>query len=266
MPRTRRSARLLATLCIDIGGSHVKAAVVDDNGRMVSERVQLPTPNPALPSHLMHAIASLAASLRKYERISVGFPGVVRDGRVLTAPNLGTRAWHGFDLSGQLSALLGRPSRVLNDAEVQGLDVIAGNGLECVLTLGTGVGSALFRDGMLMPHLELGQHPVWKKRTYDQYLGHAALIAKGQRKWNQRLEKALGFVATLTNYDILYLGGGNAAKVTLALPDRIKLVSNEHGITGGALLWSPRFDAIFAPRDHRGRRSADDSKERDGAT
>ena len=248
------------TLCIDIGGSHVKAGVVDGDGGMASERVVIETPRPATPPRLISGIVGLARTLPRFARISAGFPGVVRDGRVLTAPNLGGEIWHGFDLAHALAAALKRPARVLNDAEVQGLDVIGGSGLECVLTLGTGVGSALFRDGLLMPHLELGQHPVWKKKTYDEYLGHGAYLAKGQKRWNRRLDRALHFVATLLNYDRLYLGGGNAVKVTLVLPERIKVVSNRHGITGGVRLWEGRLDPFFASSgqsgDHQERKSA----------
>jgi polyphosphate glucokinase len=234
------------TLCIDIGGSHIKGSVVDRGGKLACEEVEMVTPRPAPPARVIAAIAAIAARLPAYERISAGFPGVVRCGRVLTAPNLGTDLWHGFDLAGRLADKLKKPARVLNDAEVQGLGVISGDGLEFVVTLGTGFGSALFRNGQLMPHLELGQHPVWKRKTYDQYLGHAALTAKGPRKWNLRLERALGFLATLLDYDRLYLGGGNARKVTLRLPANAQLVANEAGITGGIRLWDSAFDKIFA--------------------
>jgi polyphosphate glucokinase len=234
------------TLCIDIGGSHVKASVVDSAGRMVGERGEIATPKPASPRRLIAAIEAAAAGLPAYDRISAGFPGVIRHGHVLTAPNLGTKLWHGFDLAGTLAATLKKPARLLNDAEVAGLGVISGAGLECVVTLGTGFGSALFRDGEVMPHLELGQHPVWDGKTYDQYLGQAALEAKGGRKWNARLARALGFVETLFNFDRLYIGGGNARKVTLRLPRNVKLVANDAGITGGVHLWDRNLDAVFA--------------------
>jgi polyphosphate glucokinase len=232
--------------CIDIGGSHIKASVVDRHGEMTCDPDELPTPRPATPAHVMETIATLARGLPPYRRVSIGFPGVVRHGHVLTAPNLGTRAWRGFDLAGHAEKLLRRPVRVLNDAEVQGLGVISGKGLECVLTLGTGFGSALFLDGSLMPHLELGQHPVHKQMTYDEYLGHAALLAKGAKRWNRRLERAMGCVATLLNYDNLYIGGGNARKVTLALPPNVKRVTNQAGMTGGVRLWDRQLDALFA--------------------
>lgn len=241
------------TLCVDVGGSHIKASVVDRTGAMVCEEVEVATPNPASPANVIASIAALAAQLPAYERISTGFPGVVRGGRILTAPNLDTKRWHGFDLTGGLEAALKKPVRVLNDAEVQGFGVIRGKGLECVVTLGTGFGSALFRNGELMPHLELGQHPVWHGKTYDEYLGHAALTDKGPRKWNRRLERALGFIVTLLNFDRLYIGGGNVRMVTLRLPKNVECVANQAGIIGGSRLWDSCLDKIFADVKQRNR-------------
>jgi polyphosphate glucokinase len=229
------------TLCVDIGGSHIKASVVDRLGRMTCSSIETPTPEPATPAGVIATVVTLASRLPLYHRISVGFPGVVRDGCILTAPNLGTRRWHGVDLAKCLETALKKPVRVLNDAEVQGLGVISGKGLECVITLGTGFGSAVFRDGQLMPHLELGQHPAWKSKTYDQFLGHAALLAKGTKRWNRRLARALGSVTVLLNFDQLYIGGGNARKVRLRLPENVTCVANKAGITGGARLWGRRF-------------------------
>jgi polyphosphate glucokinase len=239
------------TLCIDIGGSHIKASVVDPSFKMTCNPIETPTPVPATPAGVIAIVVTLASRLPRYHRISVGFPGLVRDGRILTAPNLGTKRWHDFDLAKRLEAALKKPVRVLNDAEVQGLGVISGKGLECVITLGTGFGSAVFRDGQLMPHLELGQHPAWKSKTYDQFLGHAALLSQGQKRWNRRLARALGSVHVLLNFDRLYIGGGNSRKVRLRLPENVTCVANEAGITGGVRLWGDRVDGV--PRRTRKR-------------
>jgi polyphosphate glucokinase len=233
------------TLAIDIGGTNVKAAVLDRSGREVVTHVQLPTPHPAPPSAMLALLAKLRQTLPAFDRISVGFPGVVRSGRILTAPNLGTADWRAFPLAAELERRWRRPARVLNDADVQGLGVIRGEGLECVVTLGTGFGSAVYRDGDLMPHLELGQHPIRKGQTYDEYLGAAALARKGVDKWNRRVERMLKIVRTLLNFDRLYLGGGNAARIDFRLPPDVSIVSNEAGITGGIRLWEPRFDRFF---------------------
>jgi polyphosphate glucokinase len=242
----RKPALRLLTLAIDIGGSHIKASVLSPAGIMLSRPVRIDTPHPAKPAAVLDAIADLVAPLPLYRRIAAGFPGAVRDGRVLTAPNLGTAHWHGFPLAEALAERLKRPARVLNDADVQGLGVIDGKGLECVLTLGTGVGSSLFQDGLLLPHLELGQHPIFNNKTYDEYLGAAAFEKKGRRKWNRRLLKAIPVVHRLTNYDLLHLGGGNARMIDVALPAKVKLAANVAGITGGIRVWDQALDPLFA--------------------
>ena len=243
--RARRSASAPHTLSIDIGGTHIKASVLDPSGNELAKHVEVPTPHPAPPDVVLLLLDRLSQSLPAFDRISVGFPGVVRNGRIITAPNLGTADWHEFRLASKLERRWGKKARVLNDAEVQGLGVIQGQGLECVLTLGTGFGSALYRDGELMPHLELGQHPIWKSKTYDQYLGAAALREKGVDKWNRRVRRMLDIVRILLNYDRLYLGGGNAARINFELPPDVSIVSNEAGITGGVKLWEPALDRFF---------------------
>ncbi|MDR3470647.1 MAG: ROK family protein [Devosia sp.] len=224
------------TLSIDVGGSGLKTVVIDAQGQPVVERRRVPTPHPAPPSVVLAAIEAMAAGFPAFDRISVGFPGVVKDGRILTAPHLGTADWQGFDLAQALSHGFGRPARVLNDAEVQGFGVITGTGLEMVLTLGTGAGTALFRRGELMPHLELSQHPIRDDLTYDEYIGNAALEAKGHEHWNRRIEWVLKILYVLTNFDTLHLGGGNAEKVK-TLPPNVLRGSNEAGLTGGVKLW-----------------------------
>ncbi|HYL32900.1 MAG TPA: ROK family protein [Stellaceae bacterium] len=234
------------TLAVDVGGSHVKASVLDRTGVMIAAPVRVRTPQPATPQALLRAISDLTRMLPHYDRISVGFPGFVRRGRVHTAPNLGTERWAGFQLDRALTRQLHKPARVLNDADVQGLGAIDGRGLECVLTLGTGIGSSLFDDGRLLPHLELGQHPLLKGKTYDQYLGNAAVDKKGARTWNRRLRKTIEIVRTLVNFDRLYLGGGNTRLIDFKLPRDVKVVPNADGMTGGVHLWDAMLDPIFA--------------------
>jgi polyphosphate glucokinase len=233
------------TLAIDIGGTHLKAGVLSQAGDMSTGPVRVETPRPATPDALIAALHDLVGPLGKFQRISIGFPGVVRNGRVLTAPNLGTEAWRNFPLTKALADRLGAPARLANDATVQGLGVIAGHGLECVITLGTGMGFALFEDGRPGPHLELSQHPVRGRKTYDQYVGNAALHEVGRKRWNRRVRKAIGFIATLTSFDMLYIGGGNSRNIQGDLPEKVRVVSNEAGITGGIRLWDAHLDAMF---------------------
>lgn len=247
-PMTGALAPEPRTLSIDIGGTHLKAGVLDAVGAMMVSSSKVPTPKPSDPATVVEALLAMIAPLGEFERVSVGFPGVVRGGRVLTAPNLGTEAWHGYPLASDLAQRLGKPVRVLNDASVQGLGAIEGQGLECVITLGTGFGFALFENGLLAPHLEVGQHPCTKGHTYDHYLGNAALTKVGPVKWNKRLQKAIGFLDTLVTYDVLIIGGGNARMIDFTLPANVRTISNAAGITGGVRLWFPAMEPAFADR------------------
>jgi len=225
------------TLAIDIGGTGPKASVIDDTGRLLTDRVRVDTPVGSPPRGIVEALARLVAPLGSFDRVSVGFPGVVRNGRVLTAPNLDNKGWKDFDLAGVLGRALGKPVRVANDADVQGLAVIAGKGVEMVITLGTGFGTGLYLDGRLAPHLELSHHVFRKGETYDEHLGNAARKRVGNGKWNKRVRKAIRSLRALTSFDHLYIGGGNAKKIDFELDPDVTVVSNDAGIKGGIALW-----------------------------
>lgn len=234
-PTPRRAA---VTLAIDVGGSGLKAALLDESGAMLGDRVRVLTPKGVSPEGMVDALAALVAPLPAFDRVSIGFPGVVRHGRVVTAPHFGNEPWRDFPLADTLGRRLGgKPVRLLNDADVQGYGVIRGEGLELVLTLGTGMGSALFRDGVCMPHMEFAQFPFRKKKTFNHYVGNAARHKVGDKKWNRRVEKTIEAFRTLLQFDRLYLGGGNATKVTLTLPPDVSIVDNAAGLTGGIKLW-----------------------------
>lgn len=226
----------IRTLSIDIGGSGIKAIVLDTDGKPLTERSRVETPQPARTGVVISAIAQLATSVGEFGRVSVGFPGVVRHGVTETAVNLDPE-WIGFDLGKALLQQLGKPVRVVNDADMQGLGAISGQGVELVVTLGTGFGSALFLDGKLVPNLELGHHEFRKGETYEQQLGRAALDEVGSKKWNTRLEKAIASLQHLFNCDRFYIGGGEAKKVTFDLPSNVKIIPNLSGLLGGIALW-----------------------------
>jgi polyphosphate glucokinase len=241
------------TLAIDIGGTGLKASVLDENGKMIVDRVRIDTPRPCPPGVMVDSLVELVARLPAYDRVSVGFPGVVRDGRVVTAPHFKGRNWRAYPLADALSGRLGKPVRLLNDAEVQGLGIIKGKGLEVVLTLGTGVGSAVFTDGAMTPHLELAHHPLHKDKSYNDYLGEVAKRAISRKKWNKRVLETIDVVSELLNYDVLFLGGGNAAHINAELPKNVLIASNDAGITGGIRLWDDHvWNAVPGRSAHSG--------------
>lgn len=224
-------------LTIDVGGSHIKATILNVQGDPVSDYARMPTPQPATPSKVMDLIKELVKNFTGYNKISVGFPGYVRNGVVKTAPNLGTEAWKEYDLETALATMLKRPAKVVNDADLQGVGIVSGKGLEMVITLGTGFGTALLLDGKLLPHLEIAHHPVKTDRDYDEYIGEKAYQKRGKDHWNYRLKKVFVILKTVFNYDRLYISGGNAKNINFPLEENMIIVNNREGIKGGARLW-----------------------------
>ena len=228
------------TLAIDIGGTGLKATVLDSAGLMTVKRARVPTPYPCRPEIMLDALAKLISTLPAFDRVSMGFPGVIRDGRVITAPHFDTKNWQNYALEAAAASRFGKPTRLLNDAEVQGLGIVSGRGFEVVLTLGTGVGSALFTDGKLAPHLELAHHPIRAGKSYNDYLGEAARKNVSTKKWNRRVRRMIDIVYALLHYDTLYIGGGNSSSVVGDLPPNVRLASNDAGLTGGIRLWDDK--------------------------
>jgi polyphosphate glucokinase len=225
----------LVTLAIDIGGTGVKMMALDADGKPLTERVREPTPQPPTPKAILQALDRMKTTMCEFDRVGIGFPGVVKDGKTLTAANLNPR-WIGFPLQKTLEQMWRKPVRVANDAAVQGYAAIRGQGVEFLLTVGTGLGSAIFSDGHLCPGLELGHHP-WRKKTYEDYLGRSGLKKYGKKQWNKLLRLAVAQTAETFNWDTLYIGGGNNKDITGSLGPNIKIVSNEDGLLGGVALW-----------------------------
>lgn len=224
-------------LALDIGGSHIKSTILNDEGKMEIEYQKISTPKNATPDEVVGAIDTLIKDFPNYDKISVGFPGFIKNGVVKTAPNLNNQAFKNFNLSQAIASKFKKPVRLINDADMQGLGVISRVGLEMVITLGTGFGTALFMDGKLLPHLELAHLPVKKGSDYDDFIGDKALEKDGIEVWNEKIKDVLETFRTVINYDSLFLGGGNAKKINFSLNENIKLVGNRDGITGGMFLW-----------------------------
>lgn len=224
-------------LCIDIGGSHIKATVIDHQGNFLQKYQREDTPKPPSPEKVVKLILELSQRFPQYNKVAAGFPGYVKNGVVKTAPKLNSQTWENFDLQKEIQSKLDKPVLVINDADFQGLSLAEGKGVEMLITLGTGFGSALLQDGMLMPHLEMSQHPITKDKNYNDYLGNDALKKIGKKRWNKRLKKVIGILKTVFNYDHLYISGGNAKIIDFTLDDNISIGDNRKGIKGGMVLW-----------------------------
>ncbi len=240
----------MMTLAIDVGGTGLKSAVLDDQGNIQGEISRVPTTYPMPPQKLVEKLTWQASTLGKFNRASCGFPGMVRGGVVLSAPHFVTKsgpgskvepeleeAWTRFDLAGALTESLKVPTRVDNDADQQGAAVIQGKGLEMVVTLGTGFGTALYSDGKLCPHLEIAHQPFQDGKSYNELLGEASRKDLGSHHWSKLVEEALGLMEALTFFDHLYVGGGNAKKIKVELGEKVTIVDNVSGIIGGLRLW-----------------------------
>lgn len=246
-----------ATLAVDCGGGGLKASVLDRDGTMRAPAVRRPTPYPLPPQRLLEEIEALAALLPPADRVTVGMPGMIRHGVVVATPHYVTRsgprtrivpelvtAWAGFDMEAAISARLGLPTIVLNDAEVHGCGVVSGAGLEVVMTLGTGLGNAIFDGGRLAPHLELSQAPVRWGLTYDAYIGEHERLRLGDSHWSRRVRRVVEALEPALVWDRLYLGGGNSRRITPTtlerLGDAVVVVPNSAGIVGGVRAWALR--------------------------
>lgn len=229
-------------LTIDIGGTNLKATVLDSKGEMLVEYSKRPTPKNSTPENVLKEIKKLVADFPSYHKISVGFPGFVKEGVVKTAPNLGTKHWKDYPLAQEIANSFNKPTRLLNDADMQGYGLKQGKGLELILTLGTGIGTALFINGIALPHLELSHFAATENEDIDDYVGGDALKKDGENKWNKKLKSILKTFKTVINYDTLYLSGGNAKKINFELDSDIVITENRNGIKGGAYLWKNKDD------------------------
>jgi polyphosphate glucokinase len=227
-------------LAIDIGGTHIKATILNDDGEFLQEYKSEKTPSPSSPEKVMAVIEAIAKRFPEYDKFTAGFPGYIKDGIVKTAPKLGNSLWKDFDLRKKLESVLNKPGILINDADLQGLSLASGKGVEMVITLGTGFGSAILKDGVLIHHIELSLHPITKSKNYNDYVGKDALKKIGKKKWKKRMKRVIDILKTVFNYDHLYISGGNARLLTFKLDKNISINDNKEGIKGGAVLWKEK--------------------------
>jgi len=236
-------------LGIDVGGSGIKGAPVDlATGAFAQERVRVMTPQPSTPKHIVKAVGEVVDQFDDTERIGIAFPAVVVNGVTRTAANVDA-SWIGTDAAELFSDALGRPVTVLNDADAAGTAEVtygAGKdrpGLTIVLTFGTGIGSALFLDGRLLPNSELGHLQV-RDKDAEARASDRAREADGLswEKWAGRVEEYLKWLERLLWPDLFIIGGGVSKKadkflhlVHLDTPVVPAALQNEAGIIGAAL-------------------------------
>ena len=224
----------ISTLSVDCGGGGIKASVLDAEGAIVSRAVRTPTPYPLPPTKLVETIAGLAEQLPGADRATVGMPGMIRHGVVIATPHYITRdgprsrilpdlveQWARFDMGAAISGRLGIPSLILNDAEVAGCGVVTGHGHEMIVTLGTGLGNAVFDNGVLAPHVEVSQGPVRWGLSYDDYIGEHERLRLGDAHWSRRVRRVVDALRPMYMWDRLYLGGGNSRRITAFQLNRI---------------------------------------------
>jgi polyphosphate glucokinase len=245
----------LTTLSIDCGGLGIKASILDSLGTMHVPPIHVPTPYPLSPTLFVETLVAIAESLPKAHRATIGMPGMIRHGVVVATPHYitvkGPRtriepelkvAWAGFDVQSALTIALGLPTLVLNDAEVHGAGVVAGTGFEVVLTLGTGLGCAVFDGGQLAPHIELSHAPIRRMMTYDTWIGEHERRRLGDAFWTRRVRTMVEDLRPVFLWDRLYLGGGNSRRIkpeqVTRLGDDVVVVPNAAGIVGGVRAWS----------------------------
>lgn len=222
-----KSNKSLRVLAIDVGGTHVKIRV---SNRRTSRQFES---GPTLTPKQMVASVHEVAGEWEYDVVSVGYPGVVLHGKIMTEPhNLG-RGWVGFNFR----QAFGRPTHIINDAAMQAIGSYEG-GRMLFLGLGTGLGSAMIVDGVVAS-MELAHMPYKKGKTFEDYVGDAGRRSRGPKKWERSVEEVVTQLRTALEADYVVLGGGNSKKLK-SLPDGARLGSNDFAFLGGFRMWRSR--------------------------
>ena len=244
----------VTTLTVDCGGTGIKASVLDKGGKVLIDFSYLKTPYPLSPSKLISIINDFVKADNRIKRVTVGLPGMIRGGKVIVIPHYvnasGPRgvadphlkkAWYGFDMQSMLKKKLKLPTLVLNDAEVHASAVITGKGLETVLTFGTGLGSAIFSDGVIAPHLEISHATIRYGKSIDSWIGEQARRRLGNQLWSRRVKSLIQELYPMIIWDKLYIGGGNAQRISKSalksFDYKVKIIPNSAGVTGGVKAW-----------------------------
>ncbi len=243
-------------LGIDIGGSGIKGALVDtENGKLLTGRLRIPTPQPSSPDAVAGVISQIVANFQYEGPMGVTFPGIVKNGKILSAANVDEH-WVNADAGALFSTTLGQPVSVINDADAAGIaEMRFGNGRDVrgvviLLTLGTGIGSAIFLDGRLLPNSEFGHLKI---RGKDAELRASERVREEKslswKKWSGALGEYLAELEKLFSPDLFLIGGGISKKADkfipylkthVSVPIAAALLQNEAGMIGAALITEAR--------------------------
>lgn len=206
---------------IDYGATWVKFYKVDKNK---SFRYVSP-PTPRLFFYLLQKLKE-REGLKKNEVVVIGFPGVVKNGKILNAPNLDEKAWKNVQLDQRLRKLKLKPL-IMNDTDLHGLLIVKKKGIELVIALGTGFGSSFYMDGFLLPNSELGHHPFLKGKTYEELLGYKGFMRSGRQQWVKNVKAGLALLHKTFNPDKIYITGGLCDHLySQRFPSYVKVVGN----------------------------------------
>ena len=256
--KTEVSQSQSTVLGIDIGGTGIKAAPVNvQSGKLVEDPLRLPTPQPAKPTQMLSVINEMLHQFNWQGHVGCGFPGVVKKGQVFTAANL-SKDWIGVNLTMAIQKLTSSSVAVINDADAAGLAEMQfgagkphnkhGGGVVLIVTLGTGIGTALFVNGHLVPNTELGHIEIGGMEAEKR----AATVIREReglswKEWGNRVNIYLQTLEFLLSPDVFIIGGGVSASCEQFFPFldvQAKIVSaelqNDAGIVGAALVGPTR--------------------------
>ena len=242
------------TLSIDCGGLYLKSCVLDEQGTIHAKPNRISTPYPLSPQRFVETMKEIQGNLPAAQRATVGMPGMIRNGVVVAIPHYvnvsGPRTrldpelkeqWYGFDVQSALTQELGVPTKVLNDAEVHGAGVVSGSGYEVVITLGTGLGFAVFHGGKVAPHFELSHATTRRNTTFDEWIGDHQRKILGNTFWSRRIRLMVEELRPVFLWDRLYIGGGNAHNILQRdiqlMGEDVVIVPNTAGVAGGVRAW-----------------------------
>jgi len=238
---------------VDVGGTHVKASFSDQPTRTV----RFPSGPAMTPQEMTRGLRWRLRGTH-YDRVAIGYPGVVGHGRILRDPPHLGNGWVGFDFE----KALGRPTRIVNDAAMQALGSYRG-GRMLFLGLGAGLGSAMIVEGRLQP-MELGHLPYKKGRNYEEFVGEVARRRSGRKKWQKEVFAAVEVLAAALEPDYVVLGGGNVRKLQ-SLPPGVRRGNNRNAFAGGIELWRDEGDGPSSLRPRKRPRARSPGRPRGSA-